>query len=148
MSPKKSTKNALPEAIAGRLNFWYAAASYNQTTIDGTTESFQTLRNSVIVSPNQCSRVNLLDVAGWGFTGPDGKATLRLNEFICVRHALVDPVNLVATAKGDQPRAVTTDHSIDAGDVEMTFWTWNPDGTAAPDTSFDWRCRVVYFDPV
>ena len=87
--------------------------------------------------------------ASYNVTTTDSwKVTLLLSEFICLSETLVEPVNIVATpSSADRPSFVTVQHELvnDSNDVEMTFWTWNPDGTAAPETSFDWRCRVPYW---
>lgn len=147
MSPKAVGKAQLkvPDAVGRKLAWWYAAASYNVTT----TDSWQTLRSAVVWHPKQCNAINQLDVSGWWVTGDDGKAGLLLSQFICLSESLVDPVTLVATpTSADRPTYVTAQHALvdNGNDVEMTFWTWNPDGTPAPETSFDWRCRVPYWD--
>ena len=148
MSPSgKSSKKQLevPEAVAAKIPWWFPAASYNVTTSD----SWQTLRSQVVWRPKQCNFINLLDVSGWWVTGGEGTVTLRLSQFICLSESLVGPATVVATpTSGDRPLSVTVEHSIvdDGNDVEMAFWTWNPDGSAAPETSFDWRCRVPYWE--
>jgi len=148
MSPSgKSSKKQLevPEAVAAKIPWWFPAASYNVTTSD----SWQTLRSQVVWRPKQCNFINLLDVSGWWVTGGEGTVTLRLSQFICLSESLVGPATVVATpTSGDRPSFVTVEHSIvdDGNDVEMAFWTWNPDGSAAPETSFDWRCRVPYWE--
>ena len=147
MSPKNESRRKqldVPEAVAQKI-LWYSAASYNVTT----SGSWQTIRSRLPFRPKQCNSTNLLDVSGWWVTGSDGTVTLLLSEFICLSETLVEPVNVVATpTSADRPSFLTVQHALvnDSNDVEMTFWTWNPDGTAAPETSFDWRCRVPYWE--
>jgi hypothetical protein len=40
---------------------------------------------------------------------------------------------------------VTTTHALvdNGNDVQITVFAWNAGGAAAPNVSFDWRCRVV-----
>jgi hypothetical protein len=146
VSPKQQASNKpldVPEAVAQKI-LWYPGASYNVTTAD----SWQTIRSRLPFRPKQCNAINLLDVSGWWVTGSDGKVTLHLSDFICLSETLVEPVNVVAApTSGERPAFLTVQHALvnDSNDIEMTFWTWNPDGTAAPETSFDWRCRVPYW---
>ena len=142
MSPKEKSSE-IPDTIARKLNFWYAAAAYNVTASD---DSYVTLRSQIIARPNQCNGASLLDVSGWWYTGADGTVTLRLNDFICYRVTFQDPVNVVATPRSaDKPAFITVEHSIvNFNDVEMKFRIWDADGTPVPQTTFDWRCRVPF----
>ena len=149
MSPNdKSKKKELkvPEALAQKIPWWYPAAAYDVTD---TSQSWQTLRSSIVWRPKQCNPINLLDVSGWWVTGNDGQVKLHLSDFICLSENLVGPATVIATpTSADRPSFLTVQHSLvnNGTDVEMTFWTWNPDGSAAPETPFDWRCRVPYWD--
>jgi hypothetical protein len=55
------------------------------------------------------------------------------------------PINVVATPHSSTPCFITSQYSFinDQADVEITLSTWDPNGAAAPDIAFDWRCRVV-----
>jgi hypothetical protein len=101
-----------------------------------------------------CVDSQLLDTAGRSQTGPDGKIVFRLSSFLCGRDsigAFEEPVNLVATPQGTSPAYITMVHELipvdPAGDwfsdVQITAFSWGPNGAAAPSVSFYWRCRVV-----
>jgi hypothetical protein len=133
----------VPEALTQKISLLYPAATYNVT---GTDSSWQCFRSILRFLPKQCSSANLLDVSGSWITGSGGTVTLSLTDFICLPATFVAPVNLVATAVSAGPLFVTVEHALvnNGNDVAMTFTTWNADGTAAPETTFDWRCRVPY----
>lgn|GEM_PF-3221957 len=96
----------------------------------------------------------LLDTAGRSQTGADGKIIFRLSGFVAGRDsigAFEEPVNVVATPQGASPAYMTIVHELipvdPAGDwfsdVEITAFSWRPNGTAAPNVPFYWRCRAV-----
>jgi hypothetical protein len=33
-------------------------------------------------------------------------------------------------------------------DLQITVFTFKPNGTAAPNVSFDWRCRLLQFQTI
>jgi hypothetical protein len=102
-----------------------------------------------------CTDSRLLDSSGLSTTGTDGKLVFRLRNFLCSRDGIAqfdEPVNVVATPQGQQPRYITIAHQLIRDpdpnlafftDVEITAATWNPDGTPAANVPFYWRCRVV-----
>jgi hypothetical protein len=96
----------------------------------------------------------LLDTAGRSQTGANGKIVFRLSGFVVGRDsigAFEEPVNVVATPQASSPAYMTVVHElIPVGptgdwfsDVEITVFSWTPDGTAAPNVPFYWRCRAV-----
>jgi len=95
--------------------------------------------------------LTFLDASGRASTGPDGRRVFRLSDFICDISSFSEPVFLIATPKTSRACHVTLTHELiehpgDPGsfsDVEITAFTWTPNGTADPDIAFDWRCRVV-----
>jgi hypothetical protein len=95
--------------------------------------------------------VTLLDASGRSSTGSDGKGVFLLSKFICSSlNSFSEPVFLLATPHVTNPCYTTMTHEIvpDANnpgfnDVQITAYTWGPNGTPAPNISFDWRCRVV-----
>jgi hypothetical protein len=95
--------------------------------------------------------LTFLDASGRASTGPDGRRVFRLSDFVCDINSFSEPVFLIATPKTSRACHVTLTHELienpsDPGsfsDVEITAFTWKPNGTADPNIVFDWRCRVV-----
>ena len=109
-----------------------------------------TTRSLLIARPNQCRQERLLDVSGIATTGQDGKSRFLLTAFLCPTGQKFGlPINIVATPLSASPLYLTVARSLvdNGADVEIQVSTWNPDGTAAPSVSFDWRCRVVLPNP-
>ena len=140
------------EAIAGRelqvepglVKFlWFAAGAYDYA--DG-----QVVWQSVVLPGRHCDHARLLDVSGASYTGPDGKRVILLSDAMCLpQHRLLsEPVNLLATARSEKPCFVTTTHSLInptdvlQSDLEITVFSWDATGAAAPNVPFHWRCRV------
>jgi len=95
-----------------------------------------------------CSDASLLDVSGVSFTEADGTRVFLLSDFVCFplnRPTLAEPINVVATARSTTPFFVTTTHALvnNGTDVQITVFAWDDKGAAAPNVTFDWRCRVV-----
>lgn len=97
-----------------------------------------------------CDINPLLDVASSSSTDSNGQLVLFLSNFICgFQDAIpIEPINVVATPRTTTPFNVTLTHELTttpAGldDVQITVFTWTPNGAAAPDVPFDWRCRVA-----
>lgn len=166
MSTKPDLKKQL-EAIVGHnlttealqhINLIQLVASSN-IILDGSI----TQRSLIAVRPNECSQFRLLDVSGFATSGSDGKALIRLNSFLCpfgggggLINATPDapaplpipkylqPINTVATPFSSTPSFLTLVHSLvdNGADVEIKVSTWDANGVAAPNVSFNWRCRV------
>jgi hypothetical protein len=94
---------------------------------------------------------HILDVGGTSHTGDDGSFEIRLSDFFCKPPAwyyigFCQPINFVATPQARIPVYLTTRQRIvsDAegpgSDVLVSVWSWDSSGSAAPRTSFDWRC--------
>lgn len=115
--------------------------------------SFVTSRGLIRVLPKICVATRILDVSGWGIMGSDGQRTFRLSEFFCYTATLgvtlEAPINVIATPNTRVPCFLTSQYSLvdDHKDVEITLSAWDPNGAAAPDISFDWRCRVAWSEP-
>jgi len=98
-----------------------------------------------------CTNSSILDTSGVTETGTDGKIVFLLHNFLCGRlGSFAEPVNLLATPQGASANYVTMTHEALANtalslftDVQITAFSWNPDGTVAPNVRFYWRCRVV-----
>jgi hypothetical protein len=72
-----------------------------------------------------------------------------LSQFICDANYYSAPVDLVATPRSEKPCYTTTTLTLigpaDPGtfhDVQITLFTWMPNGSPAPNVSVDWRCRL------
>lgn len=104
-------------------------------------------KNLIVATPNQCfSFPRLLDVAGFFTTGSDGKSLFRLTDFLCPADEIfIQPINIVATPFSSTPCFLTVAHSLlnEGADVEIKVSTWDVNGVAAPNVSFNWRCRVT-----
>lgn len=115
-------------------------------------QSSQVLWRRIIFPGKFCvSPVTLLDASGRSFTGTDGKSVFLLSNFICSDiNSFSEPVFLLATPHVANACYMTVTHAIVAdsnhpgfNDVQITAYSWGPNGIAAPNISFDWRCRVV-----
>jgi len=117
-------------------------------------------RSFIVVSPPSCAMSALLDVSAVTTMPSDaGNVTLLLKNFLCPNDPNVsfclfaEPVNIVATAVSDSPLVLTVTHSLviaqpsnPASDVQIKIFAWNLNGTPAPNTVVNWRCRVpIYF---
>jgi hypothetical protein len=153
----KDTKKHL-EAILGHklsddevqlVQFVFPVASRTFTSDENT---FTTLRTFLIPLPNQCRPARLLDLSGLATTDNSGKRVFRLSEFLCSPPGSIhfqQPINVVATPRSTTPFFLTVTHSLvnpspfgTATDVQITVFTWDANGAAAPNVTFDWRCRV------
>ncbi len=119
-------------------------ASYTTDTDDSWTTSrdIGTTGNST----KACGRASLLDVSGIARTGSDGTTEFLLSEFFCRAPSFGYPINFVATPRSQTPVFLTAWRSLtgDRTDVRVRVATWDPSGSPAPNTSFDWRCRVPF----
>lgn len=167
MSTKPDIKKQL-EAIVGHnlntevlqfINLTQSVASSNITSDGSITRS-----SLLLARPNECSGVRLLDVSGFATSGSDGKILFRLNAFLCPfiggigpvigstnpppPQKYLQPINVVATPLSSTPCFLTLVHSLvdNGADVEIKVSTWDANGGAAPNVSFDWRCRVPLLD--
>ena len=105
-----------------------------------------------IIFPGKfCMRpVRLLEASGRSTTGSDGKSVFLLSGFICSDfNDFSEPVYLLATPHVATACYMTMTHEIiqnppnpPFNDVQITAYSWGPNGIAAPNISFDWRCRV------
>lgn len=158
MATKPDTKKHL-EAILGHklsddevqlIQFVFPVAAHTITTDENT---FTTLQNLFIASPNECRAARLLDISGLATTDNNGQRVFKLSEFIChssptAANRFQQPINVVATPRSTTPCFLTVTHSLvntdglKAVDVEIKVFTWDANGAPAPNVSFDWRCRV------
>lgn len=103
-------------------------------------------------STKSCEWTGLLECTGSGRTGADGSTQFLLSDYFGATHfrlediAIEDPVNFIATPLSTSPVFPTSlrNPTNDGHDVRFTVMAWDPAGAPAPDTSFDWRCRVPF----
>lgn len=166
MSEKSDTKKSL-EKILGyelleeevqRMELYRRVASWTQSNTPG--EGAVTKRNLIAnFPPKRCeSPTSLLDVSGIATTGSNGKSLFRLTDFICLEAGVVltfiDPINVVVTPISSRPCFSTILHSFvknqdgNVVDVEIQVLTWGANGVAAPNVSFNWRCRAPWTSPI
>jgi hypothetical protein len=142
------------EAIAGHeidvspdqlINLWLPLGALDYT--DGTAAWMR-----IIFPGRTCNSATLIDASGVSSTGSDGKRVFLLGDFVCLPQVrnLGEPINVLATARSTRPFFLTTTHTVvdnpnnpNANDVQITVFAWDARGTAAPNVTFDWRCRVV-----
>jgi hypothetical protein len=115
-------------------------------------ENSQVLWRRIIFPGKFCvSPVTLLDASGRSSTGTNGTIVFLLSSFICSDiNSFSEPVFLLATPHVASACYITMTHQIvpdqnhpGYNDVQITAHAWGPNGTPAPNISFDWRCRVV-----
>jgi hypothetical protein len=109
------------------------------------TSGLTTRRHLFVGLPNSCYVNRLMDVSGFALTASNGQSLFRLSNFICpTDEVFFQPVNVVATPISSTPCFLTVTHSLvnNGADVEITVFAWDANGAAAPNVSFNWRCRV------
>ena len=107
--------------------------------------SITTYKHSLIARPAVCYQNNALDVSGFATTASNGQSVFRLSNFICPSGEVYNnPINVVATPFSSKPFFLTVMHSLvnNGLDVEIKVCAWDANGAAAPNVSFNWRCRV------
>jgi hypothetical protein len=160
---KRAELKAGLEEIAGRkLNmtdeqllsgFWPVASSTYLAKHDADDDAWITSERIAFPPPISMDSA-LLDTGGLSVTGSGGQIVFRLGNpsggyqrrgF----NTYNEPVNLVATPQGTSPLFMTMSHKFVYDeiyhlnyDVEITACSWKPDGTAAANVHFYWRCRV------
>lgn len=124
-----------------------------------TAEDGTVMSRSIFFPSKSCVQASglpasLLDVSSRSSTGADGKRVFLLSDFICSTiNSFAEPVSVVVTPNTATPCYATMTHALVANpsfpgsfnDLQITVFTWKPDGTAAPNIGFDWRCRLLSF---
>jgi hypothetical protein len=136
--------DAPPEQLL--ISFWWPVSA---RSFDQNTDASEVFWRNAILPRRRCIASRLLDVSAANRTGANGQCVFLLRDFLCGGGDGLQfdaPVNVVATARASTPcfLTLTYDLTTQGGttDVRFNAFTWNPDGTAAPDIPFDWRCRV------
>ena len=155
MADQLDIKKQLEEAIGREIdadalpfwkNLWSLSGSYTDIT-QGGTQPFVTWRSLIAFLPKHCDLSHIVDAAGIAMTGSDGKSVFRLSQFVCLEY-IYSSANVVATPLSQKPVFLTVEHTLvdNARDVEIKISTWDANGAAAPNVTFDWRCRVTAVD--
>jgi hypothetical protein len=147
MATKSDAKKQLEAVLGYKLDeAAFQSIRFTQSVASSTISDGSTTQKSLLVPrPNFCYRTRLLDVSGFWLTGADGKTVFRLTDFIChTGERFGQPINVLATPFSTTPCFLTVIHSLvnNGADVEIRVFTWDADGAAAPNVSFNWRCRV------
>jgi hypothetical protein len=156
MPDKKDNRKDLETLLANEysaeerksLRLFFKTASWNRI------EDANVTTTNILTPGKSCESQKLLDVSGYASTGANGTARFRLTQFICFNPASFDyPMNVVAVPLTSKPVFLTVQRSLVMDptnsfgiDVEFEVFTWDANGAAAPNITFDWRCRVPFFD--
>ncbi|MEO0817169.1 MAG: hypothetical protein AAFX86_07650 [Pseudomonadota bacterium] len=93
-----------------------------------------------------------LDICGMSKTVSSGKIQWRLSSYLCGPRPTVPsyqlPHSFVATPMSAEPVIVTARQRLLDADVEFDVFSWNPDGTPAPNVQFSWRYWVNLIVPI
>jgi len=147
MTTKSETKKQI-EAILGEKLDDDAIQSIQlvqSVALSTNTEGRTTQRHLLIARPNTCFGNHVLDVSGLATTGSNGQSVFRLTSFLCpAGEVFRQPINVIATPFSSKPFFLTMTHSLvgNGTDVEIKVFAWDANGAAAPNVSFNWRCRV------
>jgi hypothetical protein len=141
----RSSGKHLDLSVEKLINFIFPVASHDYQNGEVT---FQ----HIFLPGKSCSNMRLLDVAGNSSTADDGKHAFLLSVCICTQNLFAAPVNLVATPRSEKPCYTTTMLNLVPSptwpgffsDVQITVFTWSPNGSPAPNVSVDWRCRLPW----
>jgi hypothetical protein len=123
-----------------------------------TTEASITTSLSILRG-KRCAASRILDVSGGGVTDTNGLAVIRLKDVTCRFPppqagenfvVAAAPLNVVATARGSDPRYLTTRIVLKPQDrdAEIQIFAWDPQGQAAGSVAFYWRCTVALVENV
>ena len=132
---------------AGDAHLLHLIFPIASSTVDAGQVTFE----RIFLPGKSCSAMDLLDVAGNTSTGADGKRVFLLSDFLCSTiNNFAAPVNLVATPRSASPCYATSTLTLVQNptlpfafsDLQITIFTWAPNGSPAPGVSVDWRCRL------
>ena len=148
MATKSESKKQQIEAIIGEKISDEALPLIQlvqDVAVSTNTPSRTTQKHVLVIRPNKCVDSRNLDVSGFAQTLANGQNVLRLSGFLCPAGEVFSlPINIVATPISTKPFFITVTATLinNGADVEMKFFSWDANGAAAPNISFNWRCRV------
>ena len=150
--------DANPEQIQRQINVTPIPFSNYSFTPAGTpafeTNAGQVVSRNVIILhlPPVCDGRELLDVSGVTSTLSTGNRTLLIKDLLCPKEFgrfFLEPVITVATPASATPSLLTITHSLvfdpslhGNANVQINIFSWNIDGTPAPNVPVNFRCRV------
>lgn len=120
---------------------------FQDVAISTNTPSRTTQKNLIANLPNRCTESRVFDVSAMAQTLSNGRNVFRLTNFLCPAGEIFSlPINVVATPLSSKPFYLTVLQSLvnNGADVEITVFSWNANGTPAPNVPFNWRCRVEF----
>jgi hypothetical protein len=91
-----------------------------------------------------CRNIRIVHMCGGGQTSLSGQDVLKLSEFACypVGAFQTRDVYFVATPRSRSPVFLTTLLEVEAQDIKVTVFGWQPNGNPSGRVNFDWHCRV------
>ena len=120
---------------------------FQDVAISTETPSRTTQRSLIVARPNRCTDSRVIDVSGFAQTQANGQVVFKLSSFICPAQEIFSlPINVLATPISQKPVFATVMHKLinNGTDVEITVFSWDPNGAPAPGVAFNWRCRVEH----
>ena len=108
-----------------------------------------TQQSLIIARPNRCFESQAFDVSGCTHTRDNGQVVFRLSNFRCPKGEIYSaPINVLATPVSPKPVFLTVMQALvnNGTDVEITVFSWDANGAAAPNIAFNWRCRVEHLN--
>jgi len=102
--------DASPEQL---ISLVFPIASHTYLALHQSDNDAWVTKRRIIFPLPICTDSRLLDSSGLLATGTDGKLVFRLRNFLCGRDGIAqfdEPVNVLATPQGQQPRHVTIAH--------------------------------------
>ena len=150
MATKSEGKKQQIEGILGEKIGEEALASiqlFQDVAISTDTPGRITQRHLLINRPNRCFESGVTDVSGFAQTRDNGQFVFRLSSFLCPAGEIYSlPINVLATPISAKPFFLTVMHTLvnNGTDVEITVFSWDANGAAAPGVAFNWRCRVEH----
>jgi hypothetical protein len=168
--PKRPTRAAeikeqLEEIVGHKIDvseqqlaqFAYPVGTYALTELNHLTDCIATWNR--IVAPDKIwTFCSLIDATGVSSTLADGKRVFLLSDLMRVGESVgfQEPINVVATPRAERPLFLTATYSLVpqgadpniSPDVQITVFSWDPNGVPAPNVDFDWRCRATLIPAV
>jgi len=150
MSSKTEIKKEHVEGILGEqigAEAFPLIQLFQDVAISTETPSRTTQQSLIIFRPNRCIDSRVIDVSGFAQTQANGQRVFRLSSFLCPAGEIFSfPINVLATPISQKPFFLTVMQSLvnNGTDVEITVFSWDANGAAAPNITFNWRCRVEH----
>lgn len=134
------------------LQLFYRVSLYNYE--DGTIMSASPFHPGKSCTQASTLPASFLDVSSSSSTDASGRRAFLLTDFMCSTvNSFGAPVSLEVTPFARTPCYATMTHTLvpnpsapgSFNDLQIVVFTWGANGQAAPNISFDWRCRLLSF---